>query len=73
VQFKSDGFYEDGGKLFCRSCNCVVDHCRKGTIVDHQQSAIGLCETNFYIFDSISILLKQFDSIFDFGSISILL
>jgi hypothetical protein len=39
VQFKSDGFYEDGGKLFCRSCNCVVDHCRKSTIVDHQQSA----------------------------------
>ena len=27
--------YEDGGKLFCRLCSCVLDHTRKSTIDDH--------------------------------------
>ena len=36
--FKHDGFYDDRGKLYSRSCNCVVDHIRKSVIVEHQQS-----------------------------------
>ena len=38
-QFKNDGYYEDGGKLFCQTCNCVVNHVRKSAIIEHQQSA----------------------------------
>ena len=38
-QFKNDGYYEDGGKLFCQACNCVVNHVRKSAIIEHQQSA----------------------------------
>ncbi|MGH0117874.1 UNVERIFIED_CONTAM: hypothetical protein FKN15_003906, partial [Acipenser sinensis] len=27
--------FEDGGKLFCKTCNVVLDHQRKSTIVNH--------------------------------------
>jgi hypothetical protein len=32
-------FYEDGGKLFCRRCNVVVEHTRQSTIQNHTKSA----------------------------------
>lgn len=38
-QYKSGEFYEDGGRLFCRTCNVVVTHQRKSTVDDHLQSA----------------------------------
>ena len=39
IEFKAAEFYEDGGMLFCRCCNAVVEHIRRSTIVEHQQSA----------------------------------
>ena len=27
--------HADGGKLFCSTCNIVLDHCRKSTVKDH--------------------------------------
>lgn len=32
-------FYEDGGKLFCKSCNVVVEHTRRSTIQNHVKSS----------------------------------
>ena len=31
-------FYESGGKLFCKSCNLVIDHHRKFVIKRHIDS-----------------------------------
>ena len=32
LEFWKANFYADGGKLFSRSCNIVVDHFRKNTV-----------------------------------------
>ena len=36
-EFKTH-FYESGGKLFCKTCNVVVDHTRKFVIKQHLAS-----------------------------------
>ena len=33
-------FYENGGKLFCKSCNLVIDHHRKFVIKRHIDSKV---------------------------------
>ena len=33
-------FYESGGKLFCKSCNLVIDHHRKFVIKRHINSKV---------------------------------
>lgn len=38
-QYRSSEVYEDGGKLFCRSCNIVLSHQRKSTVDNHMKSA----------------------------------
>ena len=38
LEFGKANFYADGGKLFCRSCNIVVDHFRKNTVDKHVNS-----------------------------------
>ena len=38
LQFKDAKLHEDGGLLFCTTCNCVLDHTRKSTICDHIMS-----------------------------------
>ena len=35
AEFGRDKFYADGGKLFCRACNVVVEHVRKCTVQRH--------------------------------------
>ena len=34
-QYKNCEVFEDGGKLFCRSCNVVLNHQRKSTVDNH--------------------------------------
>ena len=38
IEFGKTKFYANGGKLFCRSCNFVVNHIRKDTIDKHIKS-----------------------------------
>ena len=38
LEFWKANFYADGGKLFSRSCNIVVDHFRKNTVDKHVNS-----------------------------------
>ena len=38
IEFGKTNFYADGGKLFCKSCNVVVNHIRKDTIDKHIKS-----------------------------------
>ncbi|MCP4492918.1 MAG: hypothetical protein GY820_37295 [Gammaproteobacteria bacterium] len=42
AEFGRSLFYADGGKLFCRPCNAVVDHHRKHTISKHLDSKVIL-------------------------------
>ena len=35
AEFGRDKFYADGGKLFCRACNVVIEHTRKNTVERH--------------------------------------
>jgi len=37
-QYKKSEVFEDGGKLFCRSCNVVLNHQRKSTVDNHFKS-----------------------------------
>ena len=39
-EYGSTKFYADGGKLFCRPCNVVVDHIRKFVIDQHLKSKV---------------------------------
>ena len=39
-EYASGKFYESGGKLFCRSCNVVVDHVRKSIVDQHLKSKV---------------------------------
>lgn len=41
-QYKSSDVYEDGGRLFCRMCNVVLNHIRKSVIDDHFKSQAHL-------------------------------
>ena len=41
AEFGSDKFYADGGKLFCRACNVVVEHVRKCTVQRHLTSKVN--------------------------------
>ena len=42
AEFGSDKFYADGGKLFCRACNVVVEHTRKSTVQRHLSRKVSL-------------------------------
>ena len=33
-----DTFYEDGGILFCKICNCAVDHSRQSSFDQHKKT-----------------------------------
>jgi len=41
-QYKKSEVFEDGGRLFCRSCNVVLNHQRKSTVDNHFKSAAHL-------------------------------
>ena len=41
AQYVGNVLYADGGKLFCRPCNCVVDHVRKSVVDVHLKSKVG--------------------------------
>lgn len=41
-QYKSSEVYEDGGRLFCRTCNVVLNHIRKSVIDDHLKSQVHI-------------------------------
>jgi len=39
-QYKKSEVFEDGGRLFCRSCNVVLNHQRKSVVDNHFKSAV---------------------------------
>ena len=41
AEFGRDKFYADGGKLFCRTCNVVIEHTRKNTMERHRTRNVG--------------------------------
>ena len=41
AEFGRDKFYADGGKLFCRACNVVIEHTRKNTVERHLTRNVG--------------------------------
>lgn len=41
AEFGKHLFYADGGKLFCRPCNFVVDHFRKDSATKHVNSKVS--------------------------------
>lgn len=63
----SEVFYADGGKLFCKVCNVVVNHIRKSTCDNHITSRKHQQVKFVKLFDLNSIvycLLIQFLSLF---------
>ena len=52
-EFGKTTFYADGGKLFCRSCNVVVDHFRKDTVEKHVKSKKHVAKALATIVDTI--------------------
>ena len=41
TEFGADKFFADNGKLFCRSCNIVIEHTRKNTVERHLKGKVG--------------------------------
>ena len=41
AEFGADKFFADNGKLFCRSCNIVIEHTRKNTVERHLKGKVG--------------------------------
>ena len=41
AEFGADKFFADNVKLFCRSCNIVIEHTRKNTVERHLKGKVG--------------------------------
>ena len=52
LQYVGSVFYSDGGRMFCRSCNMVVDHTRKSVVDAHIKSKVrflaSICINCYY-------------------------
>ena len=49
LQYVGGIFYADGGKMFCRCCNVVVDHVRKSVVDVHVKSKVRLLLLSFLV------------------------
>ena len=41
AEFGRDEFYADGGKLFCRACNVVIENRPRNTVERHLTRKVG--------------------------------